>query len=148
VLRMAEDVSYSHINPAQKRLDLANSLKNGFDRSAVALFDQNVRLEEPHKMLYWAAAGGCDLFIRKLLAAKVVPVDFVFENRQTALHIACHFGNYRASLALLECGAINFSQDDFKHSPLDYAKMAKFSMVKVIEWLLESLKAKEVIELP
>ena len=138
LLRMAEDASYSHLTLTQKRVDLASMLKNGFDRTAVALFDQNVRLEEPHKMLLWATSGGCSLFIRKLIAAKIVPVDYVFEYRQTALHIACHMGRENAALALLECGASNFYCDDFNITPLLYAESSKKCMDKVIV----ALKAK------
>ena len=133
LLRMAEDASYSHLTLTQKREDLANMLKNGYDRTAVALFDQNVRLEEPHKMLLCAASGGCVLFIRKLIAAKIVPVDYVFEYDQSALHVACNFGRENAALALLECGASNFEQDFFNHNPLDYA--AKLYMDDVVEAL-------------
>jgi ankyrin repeat protein len=138
LLRMAEDVSYSHLSLLQKRADLTNLLKNGFDRTAVALFDKKVRLEEPHKMLLWAASGGCVLFIRKLLAAKVVPVDYVFEYRQTALHVACLRGRENAALALIECGASVILRDDFKFTPLGYAKSVKERMKKVIV----ALKAK------
>ncbi len=130
ILRMAEDESYSLLNPTQKLEDLANMLKNGYDRSALALFDQHVRLEVTQKMLYWAAAGGCALFIHKLLDAGNVAVNVVFENRQTALHIACHMGQAQAALALLDCGASNFECDDFKRYPLDYAKKNK--MVDVV----------------
>ena len=121
LLRMAEDASYSHLTLTQKREDLANLLKNGFDRTAVALFDQNVRLVLPQKMLLCATAGGCVLFIRKLLAAKLVPVDYVFENEQTTLHIACLYGQAKVALALLECGASDFGPDFFKRDPHDYA---------------------------
>ena len=138
LLRMAVDVSYSHLTLTQKRVDLASILKNGYDRTAVALFDQGVRLEEPHKMLHWAASGGCSLFIRKLLAAKVVPVDHVFENRQTALHVACFTGQEKAALALLECGSV-FGFDDFNRRPLDYAK--KNGLIIVVE----ALKAKGAV---
>ena len=124
MLRMSEDASYSHLTLTQKRVDLAYLLRNGFDRTAMALFDQGVRLEEPQKMLLWAAAGGCTLFIRKLLAAKVVPVDHIFaeSNNQTALHVACNMNQAIAALALLDCGAINFHFDDFFRRPYDYAK--------------------------
>jgi hypothetical protein len=137
-LRMAKDVSYSQLSLMQKRDDLANMLKHGYDRTAVALFDQNVRLEEPHKMLHFAASGECSLFIRKLLAAKVVPVDHVFENRQTALHVACIMGRENAALALLECGAAIFNRDEFDCSSLYYAESSKKCMDKVIV----ALKAK------
>ena len=133
LLRMAEDASYSHLTLTQKREDLANMLKNGFDRTAMALFDQNVRLVQPHKMLLWAASGGCSLFIRKLIAAKLVPVDYVFEYDQTALHVACFCGQENAALALLKCGASNFENDELKNTPLYYAK--KVNMNKVVKAL-------------
>ena len=129
MLRMVEDASFSHesdITLTQKRADLANMLKNGLDRTAVALFDQNVHLELPQKMLKLAASGGCVLFIRKLLAEKLVPVDHVFVNKQTALHIACLSGKENAAFALLECGASDFFlRDEFNRTPLDYAIIAK-----------------------
>jgi ankyrin repeat protein len=133
LLRMAKDASYSSLTPPQKRTDLANMLKHGFDRTAVALFDKKVRLEEPHEMLLWAVSGDCDIFIRKLLAAKVVPVNFVFEYNQTALHIACMMGKENAALALIECGASDFRRDDFKFTPLRYAK--KIDSDEVVEAL-------------
>ena len=77
----------------------------------------------------------CLFIIRKLLAAKVVPVDHIFENRQTALHIACLCGQENAALALLECGASNFGIDEFYYNPLYYAKSSKKCTVKVIEAL-------------
>ena len=138
LLRMAVDASYSHLTLTQKRVDLANMLKGGYDRTAVALFDQNVRLKEPNKMLLWASSRGCSFFIRKLIAAKIVPVDYVFEYDQTALHIACNLGRENAALALLECGASIFGYDEFDFTPLQYAESSKKSMDKVIE----ALKAK------
>jgi hypothetical protein len=136
LLRMAEDASYSHFNLIRKRYDLANMLRNGYDRTAVALFDQNIRLEEPHKMLLCAASGGCPLFICKLLAAKIVPVDYVFEYNQRALHVACFTGQENAALALLECGASEFGPDYFKRDPLDYAQKIGMGVV------VAALKAK------
>jgi ankyrin repeat protein len=139
LLRMAEDASYSWVSLTQKREHFSLALINGFDRTAVALFDQNVRLEVSREMLHLAAVGGCPLLIRKLLAAKVVPVDYVFENRQTALHIACLYGQITAALALLECGASNFDNDYFGRNPLDYA--LKIGMNNVVA----ALKAKGCI---
>ena len=134
LLRMAEDSSYSNLTQTQKRADLANMLRNGYDRTAVALFDQNVRLKVPHKMLLLASAGGCSFFIRKLIAAKVVSVNFVIKDtNQTALHIACSYGQENSALALLECGASKFGLDDFNRRPLDYAQ--KNEMAKVVEAL-------------
>ena len=83
-------------------------------------------------MLKWAASGGCPLFIRKLHAAKIISVDYVFENYQTALHIACYTGQEKAALALLECGTSNFGFDEFIRTPLIYAESSKKCMDKVI----------------
>ena len=138
LLRMAEDASYSYLSLTQKREDLANMLKNGYDRTAVALFDKKVRLVQPLKMLIFAASGGCDIFIRKLLAANIVKVTHVFAHDQTALHVACYTGKANAALALLQCGANlnNFGHDDFNYTPLYYAR--KMGMDEVVN----ALKAK------
>ncbi len=136
LLRMVVDASYTHVTLVQKRKDLKKILNNGYDHTAVGLFDLHVRLEVLHKMLLFAAVGGCPLFIRKLLAAEVVPVDYVFENKQTALHIACQLDQADVALALLECGASNFLFDDFTRTPLDYAEKNEMDDV------IEALKAK------
>jgi ankyrin repeat protein len=141
LLRMIEDASYSGKPITGQREDLGHMLKNGHDRTAVALYDKNFPLEVPKKMLQWAALGGCVVFIRRLLAANIdLSVDHVFNNKQTALHVACLYGQEKAAQALLECGASDFSRDEFNRTPLDYA--VKAEMTNVADAIKKAMKEK------
>ena len=125
-LRLATDESYLSLpkDLAQQREDLTCMLKNGLDLTALQLFKyQGVRLEKPEDMLYWAAAGGCPEFIRKLLTSKVVDVDHIFVNSQTALHVACSMNKFHAAIILLDFAqSYYFHNDDFLQSPASYAR--------------------------
>lgn len=130
LLPLVEDASYALVTDEKKRTDLARLLKNGFDHTATALLDQNVRLAPLPMMLQWAAAGDCATFTRKLLAAGIVQVDHVFENGQTALNIACLFGQEKTALALLDCGASNFRHDEYLRTPLTSARKNQMASVE------------------
>ncbi len=142
LLQMVKDVSYSRLPFSHKLLDLSQLLKSGFDRTAVGLFEQYIFLAHQHvtvpqcDMLYWAASGGCALFIHKVLNARYATVNHLFVNNQTALHIACLFNKQNAALALIERGAILFHPDDFRRTPYESAVLNGMTLV------VEALEAK------
>lgn len=117
---LAKDCSMLALSAAERSSVLKITLVNGFDNAAVALLDHGIRTADPKLALRCAAAGGCATAIKLLCKVPnpIVPVDTIFSDEQTALHVACSFGHAAASLSLLEAGASKFNRDDFKYTPM------------------------------
>lgn len=139
---LAKDSAILALSPADRTSLLCNVLRNGFDGAAAALLAEGFRTEPASDALRYAASGGCAAAVKLLCKAPapLVPVDTVFDQKQTALHIACSFGHAASALALIKCGASVSSPDSYFVTPLTYAR--RWDGAREMDAVVDALKAK------